>query len=67
MAKVAKLVYYSFVVRVLVDENATDGEIVDASKPKLQEVINNDLHENLEDIVDDEEMPFGDSPNDSNE
>lgn len=59
MSKVAKLVYYSFVTRVIVDEKAYDDEIIRTSKRKILEKVNNELSENLEDIVDDEECPVG--------
>lgn len=55
---VAKLVYYSLVTRVLVDENATDEEIIEASKDKILDKVNNELGENLEDIIDDIEYPI---------
>lgn len=59
MKKVAKLVYYSFVTRVVVDDDATDQDIIIESKRKILEKVNNELSENLEDIVDDEECPIG--------
>ena len=65
MAKVAKLVYFSLMTRVIVDEAATDEEIVEACRPKIRQIIKDDLHENLESIEDDEEMPFGESINDN--
>ena len=57
MTKVAKLVYYSFVTRVVVDEDATDEQIIQASRDNMLEKINNELGENLEEIIDDEECP----------
>ena len=59
MGKVAKLVYYSFATRVIVDEKAYDDEIIRESKRKILEKVNNELSENLEDIIDDEECPVG--------
>jgi len=59
MSKVAKLVYYSFVTRVVVDANATDEEIVTESKRMILEKVNNELNDNLVDIVYDEECPIG--------
>lgn len=59
MKKVAKLVYYSFVTRVVVDDDATEDDIITESKRKILEKVNNELSENLEDIVDDEECPIG--------
>jgi hypothetical protein len=59
MKKVAKLVYYSFVTRVVVDDDATEDDIIIESKRKILEKANNELSENLEDIIDDEECPIG--------
>jgi hypothetical protein len=58
MTKVAKLVYYSFVTRVIVDENATEEEIIQASKTKMLDKVKNELGENIEEIIDDEECPI---------
>ena len=59
MTKVAKLVTISLMTRVIVDENATDEQIVEAAKSKFIEKINNEALENLEDIVEDTECPYG--------
>ncbi len=59
MSKVAKLVYYSFVTRVVVEDDASDDEIVRASKKNMFIKVKSELGENLEDIVDDEECPIG--------
>jgi len=59
MKKVAKLVAYSFMTRVLVDENATDEQIIDASKQMIKLKVQDELSENLESIEDDEECPIG--------
>jgi hypothetical protein len=60
MAKIAKLVTVSLMTRVVVDENATDEQILDQAKANFQEKIdNNELGDNLEEIVDDTECPFG--------
>ncbi len=58
MAKVAKLVHYSFVTRVIVDETATDEEIIEASKNNMCIKIPNELGANLQDIDDDEDCPY---------
>lgn len=58
MAKVAKLVYMSMVTRVIVDEDATEDQIIQASKDSFIEKVRNELGENLEEIVDDEEVPY---------
>ena len=56
--KVAKLVYVSLVTRVVVDENATEQEIMELAVPKLSENLMDSTFENLEDITDDLECPF---------
>lgn len=60
MSKVAKLVYFSLMTRVVVDENATEDDIIKASYPNIQAKIDNrELGDNLEEIDDDLECPFG--------
>lgn len=59
MSKVAKLVYYSFATRVVVDESSTEEDIIRASKRKILEKVQTELGENLEEIIDDEECPIG--------
>lgn len=59
MNKVAKIVCVSLMTRVVVDENATDEQIVELAKGKFKEKIEGELLENLEEIYDDEECPFG--------
>jgi hypothetical protein len=56
--KVAKLVYVSLVTRVIVDENATEQEIMELAVPKLSENLMDSPFEHLEDIIDDLECPF---------
>lgn len=56
--KVAKLVYVSMMTRVIVDEDATDEQILEAAKPRLIDTVQTQLGENLEDIVDDTECPY---------
>lgn len=56
--KVAKLVYVNLLVRVVVEENATELQILDKAYPKLMEQLSNDLSENVEKIVDDLECPY---------
>ena len=51
--KVSKLLEYSITVRVIVDEEATYDEIIIASRPKVIDVVNNELGDNLIDIEDD--------------
>lgn len=68
MAKVAKLVTVSFVTRVVVKENATEEQILNEAKKGFQAKLdNNELVDNLESIKDDEELPYGEAPEDQNE
>lgn len=57
--KVAKLVYVSLLTRVVVDNTATQEEILEKSKSSLIVKINSELGEHLEQIVNDEECPVG--------
>ena len=57
MAKVAKLVYVSLMTRVIVEESATEDDIIKAAKPQFIEKIGTDLGDNIESIEDDEECP----------
>lgn len=59
MRKVAKLVAYSFMTRVVVDEDATEDEIIRATKQMMRIKVEDELGENLESIEDDEECPIG--------
>lgn len=65
MAKVAKLVYASFLVRVIVEDNATDEEIINRSHIKFKVSVNEELNGNIEKIVDDTECPYGTFDNDN--
>ena len=56
--KVAKLVYVSLMTRVIVDDDATEAQILDVAKPRLIYTMNSDLSEIIEEIVDDEEVPY---------
>lgn len=56
--KVAKLVTVSLMTRVVVDENASEDEILNAATLKFVEKINNEINEHVEDIVDDEDCPY---------
>ena len=58
MSKVAKLVYISLATRVVVDENASEEDILNTATLKLIEKINNEIGEHVEDIVDDEDCPY---------
>lgn len=44
MAKVAKLVLVSMMTRIIVEENATDEEMLEASKPAFRIKINDELN-----------------------
>mgnify|MGYP000563161168 CR=1 FL=1 len=56
--QVAKLVYMSMVTRVVVDEDATEEQIIEASRSQFTDKLRSDLYENIEEIVDDVEMPY---------
>ena len=58
MSKVAKLVYISLATRVVVDENATEDEILNAARSKFIVKVQEGLGENLEEILDDTECPY---------
>lgn len=58
MGKVAKLVYVSLVTRVVVDENASESDILELAGVKLAEKIQHELTEHIESIDDDEECPY---------
>ena len=58
MGKVAKLVSVSLMTRVIVDEDASESEILELAGIKLAEKIQNELTEHLEDIEDDIECPY---------
>jgi hypothetical protein len=54
----AKLVYMSMVTRVVVDDNASEEEIIEKTKDRFIEKIKTDLGDNIEEIIDDEECPY---------
>lgn len=56
--KVAKLVYVSLLTRVIVDENATQKDIMELAVPKLSEKLMDSPFEHIEEIVDDIECPY---------
>jgi len=56
--KVAKLVECSLMTRVVVDENATEDEIIASSRARFIDIINTSLGDNIEEIYDDEECPY---------
>lgn len=58
MSLVAKLVYVTLATRVIVDENASESEILELAGIRLAEKIQNELTEHLESIEDDIECPY---------
>lgn len=56
--KVAKLVYVSLMTRVVVEDTATESEILEKAIPRLSEKLMREPFENVEEIVDDGEVPF---------
>jgi hypothetical protein len=68
MNKVAKLIEVSLMVRVIVDENATEEQIIAASYDKFQDKLDNrELGDNLVSIENDTECPFGTFDTDNQE
>lgn len=67
MAKVAKLITVALIVRVIVDENSTDEQMLEAAKPKLITQLHDEAMEHIEKISSDEECPFGTFPDDDSE
>lgn len=60
MKKVARLVEFSLMTRIIVDENATEDQIIKASYKGIQDKIDNrELGDNLVENELDEECPFG--------
>lgn len=53
--KVAKLVTFSIMTRVLVDEYATEDDIKQAA---IEHVDTEDIYDNIESIEDDTECPY---------
>jgi hypothetical protein len=64
MTKVAKLVSVHPMVRVVVDDTATDEQIFKAARPKLIEALYECGMENLDEIKDDTECKYGSVPQD---
>lgn len=59
MKKVAKLVTVSTVVRVIVDENATQEQIYEKAMPQIiNSLVSDGIFDHLESIKDDTEMPY---------
>ena len=56
--KVAKLVLWSPISRVVVDEDASYEDIVEAAREKFAQKVKYEYLENVEDVIDDEECPY---------
>lgn len=56
--KVAKLVLWSPMTRVVVDEDATYDEIVEAARDKFKGKLDWEYEANIEEVLDDEECPY---------
>lgn len=56
--KVAKLVLWSPMTRVVVEEDTTYEQIIEAARSRFQTILNNDYSENIEDVIDDEGCPY---------
>ena len=61
--KVAKIVTISLMTRVIVPENATEEEVVEASKAQFIDQIHNEIFENVDEVYLDEVVPFGEGFN----
>ncbi len=53
----AKLVYATFITRVVVDDNATEDQIIESAIPGIVEKAKNELYDSITEIEDDIEMP----------
>jgi hypothetical protein len=61
MGKVAKLVRVMITTRIIVDDNASEEEIMEIALPRLLDnlyTIVDNAFENIEEIVDDTELPY---------
>lgn len=58
MKKVAKLVTVSLTTRVVVNEDASEQDIIDKASKNLVDKVHNELMENIEAIQDDIECPY---------
>ena len=57
--KKAIIVEYNFMTRIVIDEKDENLEyIVNATKQKILDKVNNELSENLSEWYDDTEMPY---------
>jgi hypothetical protein len=60
MSKIAKLVMVSLMTRVIVEDTASEEEILNEARGRFHNIVENDLIENLESIDDDTECPYED-------
>jgi hypothetical protein len=58
MGKVAKLVTITMTTRVIVDENASESDVIEQASIKMSEKIQHEFNENLESICEDTECPY---------
>jgi hypothetical protein len=56
--KVAKLVYVTLATRVIVEEDATQQQIMEEAVPRLSENLMDAPFENIDKIIDDTECPY---------
>lgn len=56
--KKAYLVYFYPATRVVVDEGATEEEIIEKAKPKIRHIVENEFSDNIEKIEEDLEQPY---------
>ena len=56
--KVAKLVRVMITTRIIVDDNASEEEIMEIALPMLLDNLYTNAFENIEEIVDDTEVPY---------
>ncbi len=56
--KVAKLVRVMITTRIIVDDNASEEEIMEIALPRLLDNLYTNAFENIEEIVDDTEVSY---------
>ena len=57
--KKAYLVYVSLATRVVVDENATEQDIIELANAQIMDnIIFDGIFENVEEVLDDDERPY---------
>ena len=57
--KKAHLVYVSIATRVVVDENATEQDIIELANAQIMDnLIFDGIFENVEEVLDDDECPY---------